>query len=62
MAYKLFEFKCTACGEEQEQMISNTEMKPEDPCKKCEAPAEKLEPQMSAGAHGRHVSWSRWAV
>lgn len=62
MAFRIEQFKCKECNEEQEQMITNGDGEAEDPCKFCEAKAESLERIMSTSVHGRHVSWSKWSV
>lgn len=60
MAYKLYEFKCDKCEEVQEQLVSNTEGKAEDPCKKCDADPKNLQQVIANSLHGKHFSWSRW--
>lgn len=51
-------FECTECNTVQEQLITNKTHDAEDPCKKCNAPPEKLKKIISAP--GKHVSWSMW--
>ena len=60
MSYKLFTFKCTRCEKIQEQLISNSDHKPEDACIDCDALPDQLERIITISGLEKHLSWSKW--
>lgn len=62
--YKIYQFKCKLCQTEQEQMVSNTKGKAEDPCKQCGAEAKELKNVIAnpANGTGKNVTWGKWAI
>lgn len=66
MALRMQDFKCKACDNVQEELVATSsdasEYQAERDCDKCGAGHDQMEPVLGLGAHGKHVSWSKWRV
>lgn len=56
MAWKLFDIKCTECGETRETLLEDGKI--EESCPKCGALSEKQELILGTPKYYRHSSWA----